>query len=574
MGEKILKIVQVEHMRRIEEAADESGFSYDQMMDNAGRAAAQQAITMLAHLDEDIRVTILIGAGNNGGDGLVCGRYIAEQREDIQVRFYLLKRREEDDPLIAATQDAGLFIAYAEDDADGRVLRNMIASADLVIDALFGIGVRLPIKGDAEKLLRNSRRIIQERRDTQTATGTINTTYPADSDTIPAIKVLAIDCPSGLDCDTGELDSNAIYADDTITFIAAKPGLLAFPGAAAVGNLWIAQIGIPDDLPELDEPSLELVTAKQVRALLPSRSIDSHKGSFGKTFIIGGSLNFIGAPGLCATAAYRAGAGLVTVGAPGPVVTALAAALIETTWVMLPNDMGVINSRAHELALRQMEDYDALLIGPGMGQEESTQDFLKTLLASTGSSEQPKRLIGFGATKENRPAGGSPSDQKLPPLVIDADALNMLAKMARWWERLPENTVITPHPGEMARLMDSTIEDVQSNRLQIAQEKAKEWNVVLVLKGAHTIIAHPEGQTALLPFKTDALATAGTGDVLAGLIAGFIAQDVKAFEAAQIAGYVHGLSGQLLAHRYSSRSVIAGDLLEIIPAALRMIENG
>ncbi|GAB4510426.1 MAG: bifunctional ADP-dependent NAD(P)H-hydrate dehydratase/NAD(P)H-hydrate epimerase [Anaerolineae bacterium] len=573
----MIPVVSVEQMRRIEAAADANGLSYATLMENAGRAVAERALQIIANLDNP-RVTILVGKGNNGGDGLVAGRYLAA-REDADVRFYLLREREADptDDNVRRVQEAGLFLAYAEDDHDQRVLRNMVASADLVIDALFGIGVRLPIQNEAARLLRGVNQALNLRKSAVPDDIVYNPANPTEMAQIASQVVLAVDCPSGLDCDTGALDPNAIHAHETMTFIALKPGLLTYPGAEAVGKLRVATLGVTDDLPEMRESQITLATARGVKAYLPARPSDSNKGTFGKALVVAGSLNYSGAAGLAAQAAYRSGAGLVTVGAPGPVAATLAAQMPEPTWLMLSHDMGVISDRAVEQIFEQISGYHGLLLGPGWGQEDTTGDFLKQLLEKRDQPTRKagKRSMGFGArtggdAETSMEAGVSP----LPPLVIDADGLNLLGKQEKWWALLPENTIITPHPGEMARLSGLETSAIQADRWRIAQEKAAEWQVILLLKGAHTLIAAPDGRMVVLPFKNDALATAGTGDVLAGLIAGLLAQGAAPFEAAVLAGYLHGLAGeQATALVGSGRGVIASDVLSMIPAALGIVER-
>jgi ADP-dependent NAD(P)H-hydrate dehydratase / NAD(P)H-hydrate epimerase len=570
----VIRVVSVEAMRHIEAAADAGGLTYSMMMENAGRAAAQRALEMLTGLAEP-RVAILVGSGNNGGDGLVAGRYIAE-RDDVQVHFYLLKRREEDDPNFKAVQDADLFIAYAEDDHDQRVLRNLVASADLVIDALFGIGIRLPIKGKAGRVLRATNQVLKSRREEQPEERTVYPTRPDLDARLPAPRVLAIDCPSGLDCDSGQLDTNAIQADETITFIAAKPGLFRFPGAAAVGALSVASIGVSGELPELQKIEHMLADGGSIGQLLPDRPVDGHKGTYGKVMVIAGSVNYSGAPALAAEAAYRAGAGLVTVGAPGQVVAALSAKLTEPTWLILPHDMGVLSEQAVPLIMEQVSDYQALLLGPGWNQEETTGNLLRQLLETSRKTIKPRNRRGIGfLTDSAQDKAPEETAVTLPPLVIDADGLNLLARIGEWWKLLPEGTIITPHPGEMSRLAGMETGEIRNDPWKVAIEKARAWNLILVLKGAHTLITTPDGQLTVLPFKTDALSTAGTGDILAGLIAGMLAQGLQPYEAAVAGGYVHGLAGELAARDFGSgRGVVAGDLFQRIPAALDLIDRG
>ncbi len=568
----MIKVVSVAQMREIEAAADASGMSYDTMMENAGHAAAARAMKIVAGLP-DARVTVLVGPGNNGGDGLVAGRIIAQESSAV-VRFYLLKRRDESDAHFKAVTDADLFVAYAEDDQQYRVLRNMVASADLVIDALFGIGAKLPFKDDAAKVLRNVNQALNERRSEKPQGVTINPAFPDKVSAPPVPYMLSLDCPSGLDCDSGELDKNAIKADETITFIAAKPGLVTFPGAGNVGKLSVAGIDIPEDLPPLKAINVTLVDAQMASMLLPVRPLDSHKGTYGKALIVAGSVNYIGAPSLAAQAAYRVGAGLVTVGAPQPVVAALAAQLAEPTWLLLPHDMGVLSEKAADLIREELPNCQALLLGPGWGRENTTRMMLTELfsVASEAQARRNRRAIGFLSIKQEASEAAEKANSNFPPLVIDADGLNLLSELDEWWKLLPPNTILTPHPGEMARLTKLDNQAVQSKRLEIASSKAAEWKAVVVLKGAHTIIAAPDGRTAILPFKTDALAKAGTGDVLAGTITGFLAQGSAAYDAAVAGTYVHALAGQLAAEWLgSTRSVMARDVIDSLSEALGML---
>jgi NAD(P)H-hydrate epimerase len=243
---------------------------------------------------------------------------------------------------------------------------------------------------------------------------------------------------------------------------------------------------------------------------------------------------------------------------------------------MLPHDMGVIADGATSVLMKELADYDVLLCGPGMGTEKTTREFLLSLLdeETVQKKKAIKRKIGFqtGSDSADSETSDDENETTLPPLVIDADGLNLLAEVDNWSDLLPDNTILTPHPGEMGRLCGMDTSEVQANRIDLAQEKAAEWNCVVVLKGAHTVIAAPDGQAVLLPFKTDALATAGTGDVLAGLIAGFRAQGLNALDSAIAGGYVHGIAGKHAAEAISTRSVLAGDVLKAVGSALVAID--
>ncbi|MBZ0277980.1 MAG: NAD(P)H-hydrate dehydratase [Anaerolineae bacterium] len=542
----MLKVVSVEHMRRIEAAADASGLSYDTMMQNAGTAAAQRIADYLADSTSEQHIVFLIGPGNNGGDGLVAGHVLAQMDQRFKIAFYLLTRRTEDDSNFKAVTDSGLSVVYAQDDAGFAALRRLTTEADVLVDALFGIGVRLPLRENAAAALREVRQVMDKRQSEAEHLWTMPA-WPQQRVPDRRPYVVAIDCPSGLDCDTGAMDANTIHAQETITFIAAKPGLFVFPGATAVGTVLVATIGIPSDLPELEEASTVLVDDFLVRDLLPERRLDANKGTFGKTLIVAGSSRYVGAAGLSALAAYRTGTGLVTVGTPEPVVNKLAGHILEPTWLPLPHEAGMVSEKAVQIIRDELPKYDALLAGSGWGQSDGTREFLDHLL-----------------------------NQPIPsPMVMDADGLNLLAGMPGWWSQIPDYTVITPHPGEMARLAGISTAEVQANRRAIALAKAAEWRVVLVLKGAHTLIATPDGQLFILPFKTDALATAGTGDILAGTIAGFLSQGLNPLHAAVCGGYLHGLAGMWAARRTgNTRSVTAGDVLQALSPALTHIERG
>jgi NAD(P)H-hydrate epimerase len=541
----MVNLITIEQTRKIEAEADADGFSYAQMMDNAGYATARHAMYMLRDIPDIPRITILVGSGNNGGDGLVAGKYLAEDGR-YQVRFYLYKRLDTTYAPFADILGHDLFVAYAEDDHDGRVLRHMVASADLVIDALLGIGARAPIQSDLARILRTTKQAIRERRSELSHLPIIHPTDPTYLKPKHTPQILAIDCPSGVNCDTGEIDDNTLHADVTITFIAPKVGLVKYPAADAVGELIVAPINIPNTISAMQAGVGELVTGDMIKSYLPHRPSQSNKGSFGKALVIGGSANYIGAVRLSALGVLRAGAGLVTVATPAPVATILASNLAEPTWLPLPHENGILSSDSVMPILNEIGSYDALLIGPGLGRTSSTEHFIDTF------------LMGY---KSNA-----------PNLVLDADALNILSKIDNWWTLLPPNTIITPHPGEMARLCQLSTADVQANRWELALEKAKAWRVIILLKGAYTAIATPQGDLYVLPFKNDALATAGTGDILAGLITGLIASGATPVHATIAGGYIHGLAGEIAYQRHNDgRSVIASDVLDCIPQACGQI---
>ncbi len=568
----MLQILTTAAIREIEALAVNEGIPESEMMTRAGTALARRAAAYLRSLPaaiEQARVTCLIGPGKNGGDGLVAGRVLAENTNAL-VRFYLVRKRPDDDPLMQPIVDAGHLVVVAEDDLRYRVLTQLVASADLVIDALYGIGTTPPLRPEASKLLRAAAQALREKPEPP-PTWVIEPEHAPQP--TPRPFILACDCPSGMNADTGEHDANTVHVNETVTFIAPKPGLLRFPGAAAVGRLTVAPLGIPPSLKPFKETKTFLVDADYVSARLPPRPADSHKGSFGKTLVIGGSMNYLGAPALAALAAYRSGAGLVTVASIADVSVAHAGRLTEATWVILPGEDGVIAQDAARVITDEMAGVASLVLGPGLGTQQPTFEFLTTLLQQHSAKPGVPRTIGFQPVLPPSPPAEAVTRQ-FPPLVIDADALNLLAKLDKWYTLLPESTILTPHPGEMARLCGTETSDVQNNRVDLAREKAKLWKCVVLLKGAHTVIASPDGRIALLPFKTSALAKAGTGDVLAGMCGGFLGQGMKAFDAAVCAAYLHGFAGTLAeAAVGTARSVIASEVVDHIQAALAALEG-
>jgi NAD(P)H-hydrate epimerase len=459
-------------------------------------------------------------------------------------------------------------VTTAADDQGGKLLHKWLNEADVIVDALLGTGARLPVKGALAGLIAETGRVVSRRRSAR-ANATFNTPAEPRLGSAGAPVVIAVDCPSGLDCDTGEVDPAVVEVDDTITFAAAKVGQLRFPGAAKLGRLHVAGIGTPPDLEALNAITLELADAPAVRAMLPARPIDGHKGTFGKALVVAGSVNYVGAAALAAGAAYRAGAGWVTVAAPQPVVPMLASQVTEATWLLLPHDMGVLAPGAAEVLREELEPYNVMLLGPGWGQEESTTRFLDALLRPQVAN---KRAIGF--MKQEEGEAEAKDENQLPALVIDADGLNLLAQMEDWPAVLPEGTILTPHPGEMARLCGCERDEIEADRIGAARERAAEWGCVVVLKGAFTVVAAPDGRVMVMPFASSALAAAGTGDVLAGAIAGLRAQGLEPFEAGAAGAYLHGLAGVLTAEIWETpASVIAGDVLDILPEALALVSQ-
>ncbi|MFQ6014507.1 MAG: NAD(P)H-hydrate dehydratase [Anaerolineae bacterium] len=551
-----MKVVSTAEMREIEKRADAGGLSYAIMMENAGKAVADE-IGRRREVGGQ-QILVLVGPGNNGGDGLVAARHLHDRGAEVAV--YLWKRREEEDDNLRQVEEREIAIAQAEDDASLVRLKEFVAKSDIVVDALLGTGVSGPIRRPLKEILEVVKNGIEERREVIEARELSLPPLPSPPSPPASPWVVAVDVPTGLNCDTGAIDPAAFPADLTVTFAFPKLGQFLFPGAEQVGELVVADIGIPITL--ADGVAVELATPAMVANLLPPRPLGAHKGTFGKVLVVAGSVNYTGAPYLASAAATRVGSGLVTLAVASSIYPVLATKLDEVTFLVLPEDLGVIAAAAVDVVKTGMEGYKVLLLGPGLGREKETVEFVHRLLALEPSKTRGR--VGFLGGEEGRPA------DKLPSLVIDADGLNALADLPHWWETLPRPGILTPHPGEMARLMGTSTEEVRAERLNMAREMAQKWGQVVVLKGAYTLIAEPEGQVTINPFANPGLATAGSGDVLAGAIAGLLAQGLTPYQAAVGGAYLHGLAGELVRQELGDTGPIAGDLLPALPRAIKL----
>jgi hydroxyethylthiazole kinase-like uncharacterized protein yjeF len=562
-----VKLITVEQSRYLENKANEGGSSFEEMMENAGRGTAESIRRRVGARGKQI--VVLIGPGNNGGDGLVAAHDLWTM--GARVTCYIWQRDVDDDANFRRVESESLPVIWAEDDGDWEALRGLLSSADVLVDALLGVGVSLPLRDNLRELLEAVRHILDERRASHVLAHMVPPP-PVRPESFGWAQnkplVVAVDCPTGLDCDSGELDPAALRADLTVTFVHPKVGLLRFPGAEAVGEIVVVDIAIPSDLD--GDSAVEMATAELVRGWLPERPRSAHKGTFGRALLVAGSLNYVGAAALSGAAATRVGAGLVTMALPFPIQPAVSAHLTEATYLLLPHDMGVVSTGAVKVLREKIGDYEALLLGCGLTQEDETVAFVHNLLGLRRSER--KGRIGFVSTAEEE----EPELPALPPLVVDADGLNALAKADQWWKSLPPETILTPHPGEMARLMggEATIQQVQADREGVARRMAAEWGVVLVLKGAFTVVAAADGRLVVVPFANPGLATAGSGDVLAGAITGLRAQGMGAFEAAVAGAYLHGLAGELVQADLGDMGMVAGDLPPRLPLALRRVRNG
>jgi ADP-dependent NAD(P)H-hydrate dehydratase / NAD(P)H-hydrate epimerase len=561
----------VDQMRALEKASDEAGHTYSAMMEIAGTAVARAVEAWSEQSNSGGRqVLVLAGPGNNGGDGLVAARELASR--GYSVITYVWKR-EKDDPLIQRVRRQNVSVIRAESDENEQLLRRALARVEIVIDALFGTGLKRPISGLAASILQT----LQQARQTRHVGGSrLSWIHRVDFShrRFKTPLVVAVDVPSGLYGDSGQVDDLAVEADLTVTFAGPKIGMLTEGAAAKLGKLVVAEIGITDEISEGANHVARLLTPELAATLLPPRPPDGHKGTFGTTLIIGGSTNYVGAPALSAMAAGRCGAGMVAVGVPAPLHPALAAhnELATAIWLLLPHDMGVVRASALQVLQERLEGADSLVLGPGLGSEATTYEFIWTVLG-LGQPLTSRAPIGF-ARRAHEDAPGDVPALSLPPTVVDADGLNALAaRDDEWWERIEGDLVLTPHPGEMARLLDRETKEIQADRLAAASEAAERFQQVIVLKGAYTLVAAPGGRLAIAPYANDALGKAGAGDVLSGMIGALLGQGIDPYEAACIAVVAHGLAGEVIKWRHGGRAAIARDLIDALPEVWQHLDR-
>jgi hydroxyethylthiazole kinase-like uncharacterized protein yjeF len=519
-----MKVVTVEEMGQIEEVCAKIGLPSSILMENAGKAVAEQVRLILGAIGKQ-HILVLVGPGNNGGDGLVAARFLCDWGAKVSV--YLLSQRPDDDPNLKLARERDIDCVEATQNGSFTQLSELLSSCSAVIDAIFGTGTGRdrPIGG-----------VFQE------ALAMVSNTQSNR----PELHTFALDMPSGLDADTGRADPACLSVDDTITLGFPKLGLFNAADAARAGQITVADIGIPSYLAE--QLKVELITDDWVASVLPARPFLANKGTFGRVLVVAGSERYIGAAYLTCMGAMRVGAGLVTLATAASLKPILAAKLTETTYLPLAETRpGIISPGAAKQIQQEINNYDVLQIGCGVGQSKEVTAFVKDVLLGS------KRVQ--------------------LPLVIDADALNILATVPNWWQKLHGDAILTPHPGEMSRLAGVSIEEVQADRTGTTRRMAGEWGETVILKGAYSVIATQEGECRISPMANPGLASAGTGDVLAGVIAGLRAQGMAAAEAAACGVYLHAEAGEVVRADIGDAGMIASDLLPVLPMVIQDLKE-
>ncbi len=512
-----MKVLNADEMRRAEQECAEAGISTDMLMENAGKAVADKVQQVLFGVYRK-HILLLIGPGNNGGDGLVAARHLHDW--GAKVHLILLGRGVEDDPNLKLVRERGIDCYQ-----DLTNLDRLLPSTSAVVDAMFGTGRSRPLGGVFKQALE---RVAEAKKGRQ------------------GLKIIALDLPSGLDADTGDCDPVCLCSDYTITLGFPKPGLYNSPGAGRAGLITVVDIGIPEHLAK--GVTTELITDEWARLALPKRPLEANKGSFGRVLVVAGSINYVGAAYLACSGAYRVGAGLVTLATPGSLQPILAAKLTEATYLPLPESSpGIVAGEAAGIVLSQLGNYDVMLMGCGLGQSDQAINLVRSVLLQ--------------------------KEKALPHLVLDADAINTLAKMPGWWRKLNGDAVLTPHPGEMARLTGLSVDKIQSDRIGIAKRAALEWGQTVILKGAYTVVSAPDGRCRISPIANAGLASAGTGDVLAGVIAGLLAQGLNTFDAATLGVWLHAKAGETVKAELGDAGMVASDLLPVLPKIIKGLKR-
>jgi ADP-dependent NAD(P)H-hydrate dehydratase / NAD(P)H-hydrate epimerase len=533
-----MKLVSVAEMYEIEQAANAANIPNDLMMAHAGKELAKLIIDRFS-ASGHVRVIGLIGKGNNGGDTLVAMNELL--KDGWQCTAVFLVQRSDDPLFTTFIGQGGRAVLSADQDFD-RQLKEALVSEALVLDGVLGTGFKSPMKADVSQFLKGIKKYLGRQ------------------------FTIAVDCPSGVDCESGEVSSETLPADLTVCMEAVKVGLVKEPAFLSCGEIVVVPLGLPRSVVNKFEKK-SAIDWQWAAAQFPQRSVFSHKGTFGKVMISGGSVNYPGSVVLSGLAAYRMGSGLVTLAVPHSVAVMMAGGNPEITWVILDEEDGVIAETAEELFIRSLKGFDCLVLGPGIGQEETTRRFLQRLLIPPEINNH--RKVGF---LEGEPINATATN--LPPLVLDAEALRWLAAQKNWEKTIHTHMVLTPHPGEMAALTDLSTAEVQNDRINCATTFAQKWQQVVVLKGALTIVAAPDGRINVIPVATSALAKAGSGDVLSGMIASLIGQGLPLFEAATLAAWLHAQAGLLAAQEMGNdASLLAREIIAGIPGVISRVQK-
>lgn len=512
----MLPLVTASEMKEIDKKATEAfGIPTLNLMENAGKGLAE---AILKFYPASKRIAVLCGKGNNGGDGLVAARYLSET---ASVAVFLLCSKNEitEDAKANLTSFKGKLFEVTGEEGLKKAISGA-AKADIIIDAIFGTGLKSAVSGLIKDAIEGINSLNKQ--------------------------VVSADIPSGINSDTGQVMGAAVRADLTVTFGMPKAGLYLFPGHEYAGRIEVIDIGLPEALISGEKIKTGIIEQDDIAPLFPKRQKDTHKGSYGHLLVIAGSRGKTGAAAMAAVSAMRTGAGVVTLAVPKNLQPIYEMKLTEVmTEPLSEAEKWSIGENALGEIIKLAEDKSALVLGPGIS---PTQAAIKVMAGLIETITQPVVID----------AGG------VDAVVANPDILKN-AKGAR---------VITPHPGEMGRLLGLSPRDIQANRIEIARSFAEKNNVHVVLKGAHTVIAAPDGKVFINITGNPGMATAGTGDVLTGMIGGLLAQSFSPEKAAIAAVYLHGLAGDMVRDEKGEYGILATDIIEKIPFAIKKVAGG
>ncbi|MFP4457097.1 MAG: NAD(P)H-hydrate dehydratase [Halanaerobiales bacterium] len=505
-----MKIVDVNEMKLLEEKAVRDYYIPEIiLMENAGKALADKCLKLNKE-----KILIICGNGNNGGDGLVAARHLINS--GLQVNLFILDKK------LTKSSDINLKIIskmlnkiYFLNELD--LLKSQLKDSDLVIDALFGTGFKGRIEGYLAEVV-----------DLIISSGKI---------------ILSADLPSGIEANTGLIDGSCIKANYTVTFGLSKIGLHLDQSRKFVGELEVADISLPRELLDTNSLKNNLITKDMARKVVPKRKIDSHKNNYGHLLVIGGSKNMLGAIELTAQAALKSGTGLVTLVTPKSILNRLVWPEIMTKGLCDKN-LGYILSDSYSEIEHLLKKSTVMAIGPGMGRHPETREFMKKILHN--SKKQ---------------------------LILDADGINLLSELSIDILNFVSNNkmIITPHLKEMSRLTNLSVSEISMNKVNVAKKYSNLWNILVILKGASTVIASPSGDVYISNKGNPGMATAGSGDVLTGIIGSLLAQGLPRKSAAVLGVYLHGTAGDLAKEKLGEYSLIASDLIKYIPKAFKLL---
>lgn len=516
-----MRVALNDEMRLIDKTAIEKyGIPGVVLMENAGKSVVNEIIS---EFNVDSKFTVVCGRGNNGGDGFVIARHLYDKGFEVKVFVVGDKDGIKGDALINFNiiKRLGVDIKEIKHDEDIIKLKENIIDYSHVVDALFGTGLNKDIQGIPERV--------------------INVINKYSRYTI------SVDIPSGIGGNDGKVHKTAIMADKTVAFELPKCGNLIYPGAEYNGKLVIVDIGIPNQVIKNIKLKHNLVDFELIRDNLPSRKKNTHKGNYGKANVIAGSAGMTGAAILTCKSALRTGLGLLRLYI-GESLNHIAKTSVPEAITIPLQEMrkGVIGINHIERIVGDTEEANVLTIGPGCGNTAELSEIIKQVLSNVEV-----------------------------PIVIDADGLNVLSKNSEWLLEKKSKIIITPHLGEMSRLTGISIEEIKNNLIKVAKEFSKKLGVIVVLKGASTIVASPEGEVFINVYGNPGMATAGSGDVLTGIITGLIAQGLEPLKAAITAVYLHGVTGDSVAHDKGEYGLLAGDLVEYLPYTIKnIVEKG